>query len=142
MRPIGAYRPNYGAFFIEDKFQLKDLTFRLGLRIDRYDLNQAVLRDPLIVEGFQSVGDVNYLYNVSNYANAADVPESERTYITHPGNIGSDYVLASRRERAGPLRRHHEGVGRVGHPGRRRWRRTGVFARSWSAACVNTAIEA
>ena len=74
--PIGAYRPTYGAFFIEDKFQLKDLTFRLGLRIDRYDLNQAVLRDPLIVEGFQSVGDVNYLYNVSNYANAADVPES------------------------------------------------------------------
>ena len=45
------------------------------------------------MEGFQSVGDVNYLYNVSNYANAADVPESERTYITHPGNIGSDYVI-------------------------------------------------
>lgn len=93
LRPIGAYRPTYGAFFIEDKFQLKDLTFRLGLRIDRYDLNQAVLRDPLIVEGFQSVGDVNYLYNVSNYTNAADVPESERTYITHPGNISSDYVI-------------------------------------------------
>ena len=36
---------------------------------------------------------MNYLYNVSNYANAADVPEAERTYITHPGIIGSDYVI-------------------------------------------------
>ncbi|CAN5409477.1 hypothetical protein BH09BAC1_BH09BAC1_07110 [soil metagenome] len=44
-RNVGAFRPIYTAFFVQDKFQFKDLLFNVGLRIDRFDANQKVLSD-------------------------------------------------------------------------------------------------
>ena len=73
-RPIPAFRPSYAALYIEDKFTLKDLTFRLGMRIDRYDANQPVLRDK---------------YSLYDVRTAGDVGE----FGAHPGNIGEDYKV-------------------------------------------------
>ncbi len=39
-RPIGAYEPNYMAFYLQDKFAFRDLIFNVGLRADRFDANQ------------------------------------------------------------------------------------------------------
>lgn len=58
-RPIAPFSPNYSAGYIEDKFQLKDLTFRLGFRVDRYDANQKVMRDPYSIFGSVTAGDLN-----------------------------------------------------------------------------------
>jgi len=43
---VAPNRPNYAAAYIQDKFNYKDLILRLGLRVDRYDANTKVLKDP------------------------------------------------------------------------------------------------
>lgn len=45
VRNIGAYEPIYTAGYIQDKFAFDDLIFNIGLRVDRFDANQAVLAD-------------------------------------------------------------------------------------------------
>ena len=57
-RILGAYQPIYAAAWIQDKFQFKDLIVRVGLRIERFDANQLVLRDPYSMVPIYSVGEV------------------------------------------------------------------------------------
>ena len=47
-RPIGAFEPIYIAGYIMDKFSFDDLIFNVGVRIDRYDANQSVLKDQFL----------------------------------------------------------------------------------------------
>ncbi|MBE9491322.1 MAG: carboxypeptidase-like regulatory domain-containing protein [Bacteroidetes bacterium] len=47
-REIAAYEPIYMAGYIQDKFAFKDLIFNLGIRVDRFDANQTVLKDPYL----------------------------------------------------------------------------------------------
>ncbi|MFT6017533.1 MAG: outer membrane receptor protein involved in Fe transport [Patescibacteria group bacterium] len=68
---VPSFQPNYFAFFLEDKFSFKDIIFRIGLRVDRYDANTKVLKDP---------------YSLYEVATVADIPD-----LQAPGNIGSDY---------------------------------------------------
>ncbi len=44
-RPRAAFAPVYVAGYIEDKFDFDDLVFRVGVRVDRFDANQPVLKD-------------------------------------------------------------------------------------------------
>ena len=77
-RPIGAYEPIYIAGYIQDKFAFKDLIFNIGLRVDRFDANQPVLKDP-------------YLFNAAK--TAGEVTELNGAPVFHPDNIGDDYVV-------------------------------------------------
>ena len=77
-RPIGAYEPIYIAGYIQDKFAFKDLIFNVGLRVDRFDANQPVLKD-------------SYLFNSAK--TAGEVGELNGQTIIHPANIGGDYVV-------------------------------------------------
>jgi hypothetical protein len=77
-RPIGAYEPIYTSGYIMDKFAFDDLIFSVGVRVDRYDANQPVLKDPFVVSEAFTAGEV------SNIAGKA---------VSHPSNIGSDYVV-------------------------------------------------
>ena len=73
-RPIGAFEPIYTSGYIMDKFAFDDLIFNLGVRVDRYDANQPVLKDQFVVgEAFTA-------------AEVSDLGD-------HPTNIGSDYVV-------------------------------------------------
>ena len=72
-RPVAPFTPIYAAGYIEDKFQLKDLTFRLGFRVDRYDANQKVLQDP---------------YSVFGSLTASDFGSQSK-----PANIGDDFAV-------------------------------------------------
>lgn len=74
-RPIAPYQPIYIAGYIEDKFAYEDLIFRLGVRLDRFDANQPVLKDQF---SFFPTRNAAFARN-----QGADVP----------GNIGSDYVV-------------------------------------------------
>ena len=47
-RQVAAYQPIYMAGYIQDKFAFKDLIFNIGLRVDRFDANQDVLKDPYL----------------------------------------------------------------------------------------------
>lgn len=81
-RDMGAYRPSYIAAYVLDKFQFKDINFNLGLRIDRFDANTKVLKDPY------SLYDV---FKVSDMA-AGGLNNSLNNDVV-PGNIGKDYVV-------------------------------------------------
>ncbi len=58
-RPVAPFEPIYIAGYIQDQFTFNDLTFNVGVRVDRFDLNQQVLKDPYILYPFYSVGDLS-----------------------------------------------------------------------------------
>ena len=91
-RPIGAQQPIYMAGYLQDKFAFKDLIFNIGVRVDRFDANQQVLRDPYVLYDFNTVGDIknaiaNNKLNEGDFNFAGVVSD---IYI--PDNIGDDYV--------------------------------------------------
>jgi hypothetical protein len=69
---VGAYRPIYIAGYIQDKFDFKDVKFNVGLRVDRFDANQKVLKDPYLLFEPKKVGELN-------------IPN-------RPANIGDDFI--------------------------------------------------
>ena len=77
-RPIGAYRPIYMAGYIQDKFAFKDLIFNIGIRVDRFDANQSVLKDPYL------------FYPAYTVSSLGSTPLKD---ISVPTSIGSDYVV-------------------------------------------------
>lgn len=77
-RSIGAFMPIYTAAWFQDKFYLDELEFRLGLRLERYDANQLVLKDPYSLYPIRTAGEVNSI---------------DGNPISHPSNIGSDYAV-------------------------------------------------
>ena len=77
-RPIPAYEPIYMAGYIQDKFAFKDLIFNIGLRVDRFDGNQPVLKDPFLFYPAYTV---------------KDAPPVGGVFGSHPDNMGDDYVI-------------------------------------------------
>ena len=73
-REMGAFQPIYVAGYIQDKFAFEDLIFNIGVRVDRYDANQEVLKDRYSLYNVLTAGEVN-------------------DFGTHPTNIGDDYVV-------------------------------------------------
>jgi hypothetical protein len=54
---VGAYKPIYVAGYIQDKFDFKDLKFNVGVRVDRFDANQKVLKDPYLFQEAYTAGE-------------------------------------------------------------------------------------
>lgn len=77
-REIGAYMPIYSAMFVQDKFAFKDLIFRIGVRVERFDNNLPVLKDPFSLYPIRTAGEVTEVGGSS---------------VTHPGSIGDDYAV-------------------------------------------------
>jgi hypothetical protein len=73
VRNIPAFQPVYMAGYIQDKFDIKDMKFNIGLRVDAFNANQPMLQDKYLL---------NEAYKVS-----------EDTKFTHPTNMGSNYVV-------------------------------------------------
>lgn len=77
-RTVGAFQPIYISGYIMDKFAFDDIIFNIGLRADIFDANQPVLRDPYL------------LYNARTAREVTTIAGNE---VTHPGNIGEDFVV-------------------------------------------------
>ncbi|MES2619276.1 MAG: TonB-dependent receptor [Bacteroidota bacterium] len=77
-RAIPAFRPIYASAYISDRFYFKDLTFNVGVRIDRFDANQKVLKDE---------------YSLYPILTTSEVSELSGNAVTHPSNMGSDYKV-------------------------------------------------
>ena len=76
-RNIAAYNPIYQAGYIQDKFAVEDLIFNVGLRVDRFDANQKVLKDRyLLYSAYTAGADVDLLNSNST-----------------PSTIDDDYVV-------------------------------------------------
>lgn len=79
-RPIGAFSPNYIAGYVMDKFRFQDMNFNVGVRIERYDNNTKVLKDPYSLYELNRKSGVDGARNIANGG-------------VHPGNIGDDYAV-------------------------------------------------
>ncbi|NJN32880.1 MAG: TonB-dependent receptor [Saprospiraceae bacterium] len=75
--PVAANRPEYLAAYIQDKFRYKDIIFSIGVRIDRFDANTKVLRDP---------------YSLYDLMTAKEFYD-DVLKTTKPTNIGDDYKV-------------------------------------------------
>jgi hypothetical protein len=75
--PVAPDQPIYTAAYIQDKFSYKDIIFRVGLRVDRYDANTKVLKDKYSFFGVTTVADY-----VAEYGDEGI-----------PDNIGDDFVV-------------------------------------------------
>ncbi len=74
--PVAAFEPNYQAAYIQDKFKFRDVFFRVGLRIDRFDANTKVLKDPYSLYDVMTASDFQ-----AKFGN------------NRPGNIGDDFKV-------------------------------------------------
>ncbi len=79
-RPRAAFAPIYMSGYIMDKFAFDDIVFNVGLRVDRFDANQPVLKDQFVI------GDA---LNVADTRN----PESRFPFFDHPGNVRDNWVV-------------------------------------------------
>lgn len=82
-RPIGAYEPIYISGYIMDKFTFDDIIFNVGLRIDRFDANQSVLKDPYVIGEALTVDGAGSEYITSTFGEDVVIPD----------NIGDDFVV-------------------------------------------------
>jgi hypothetical protein len=71
-RLVKPFTPIYMAGYIQDRFDFKDIKFNVGLRIDRYDANQMVLKDKYLLQDAYHVNELTG----ANAAYAAEVPAS------------------------------------------------------------------
>lgn len=69
---VGAYKPIYVAGYIQDKFDFKDIKFNIGVRVDRFDANQKVLKDQYLFHEAYTAGEKSQ---------------------GKPGNIKDDYIV-------------------------------------------------
>ncbi len=70
--PVAANRPIYSAAYIQDRFQLKDIIIRVGVRVDRYDANTKVLKDPYALYEIMSAKDFHDQYGGDRPATIGD----------------------------------------------------------------------
>jgi outer membrane receptor protein involved in Fe transport len=94
-RPIAAFAPVYAAGYIEDKFDFDDLVFRVGLRVDRFDANQPVLKDPFLLYTAKTIEDLKADPNTSGLSHPSVVPGSAVVYI-NDNNATSKAILGYR----------------------------------------------
>lgn len=78
-REIPAFQPIYMAGYIQDQFTFEDLFFNVGVRVDRFDANQPVLKDPYSLYSAHTVGDLR---------NTNDALVNQLV-----GSVGDDYVV-------------------------------------------------
>jgi hypothetical protein len=56
-RFVGAFQPIYMAGYLMDRFAFRDIVFNVGVRVDIFDANQPVLKDPYLFYEARTVGE-------------------------------------------------------------------------------------
>lgn len=89
-REIGAFRPNYIAGYVLDNFQYKDILFNVGVRVDRFDANTKMLKDPYSLYAVNTLGDAK---NITDGTTGDRKVRNILNGGVDPSNIGDDYVV-------------------------------------------------
>jgi hypothetical protein len=82
-RFVGAFQPVYMAGYIMDKFAFRDIVFNVGVRVDVFDANQPVLKDPYLFYNARTVSE----------ARAELATDPTKDWIDLPASMGDDYVV-------------------------------------------------
>ncbi|MFT5581208.1 MAG: hypothetical protein ACI9G9_000454 [Psychromonas sp.] len=83
-RFVGAFQPTYIAGYLMDKFAFNDLVFNVGVRVDVFDANQPVLKDPYL------------LYEARDVSQARELATSNPSlysWVVIPETMGDDYTV-------------------------------------------------
>lgn len=83
-RFVGAFQPLYIAGYIMDKFAFDDIVFNVGVRVDIFNANQPMLKDPFL------------LYNARNVKQAKALASSDPGkygWVNIPTSMGDDYTV-------------------------------------------------
>jgi hypothetical protein len=86
---LPAFAPTYMAGYLQDKFAFEDLIFNVGVRVDYYDGNQMVLKDPYLLYESYTVGDlkgssVSYNTGLTGNAFANNAQDDWVVYVDDP----------------------------------------------------------
>ena len=81
---VAPFSPNYIAGYIQDKFTFKDIVFRLGVRLDYYDANTQVLRDPFSFNDIQSASE--FFANNPDQTQPESVQDDYKVYVAGEGS--------------------------------------------------------
>lgn len=76
--PVAPLRPLYQAAYLKDKFTFNNMIFSLGVRVERFDLNTKVMKDP---------------YSLYQVMNARDYYATQPNPGNRPGTIGDDFKV-------------------------------------------------
>lgn len=77
-RSIGAFRPIYAAAYAQDMIELRNMIIRFGVRVERFDANVPVLKDPYSLYPIRQAGEVKTLGGKP---------------VVHPDGIESDFAV-------------------------------------------------
>ena len=66
---LPSFSPIYMAGYIQDKFYFQDLIFNVGVRVDYFNGNQYVMKDPYLLYESYTVGDLRNGRTTYGYAN-------------------------------------------------------------------------
>jgi outer membrane receptor protein involved in Fe transport len=91
--PVAPFQPLYTAAYIQDRFTFRDIIFRVGVRVDRFDANTRVLKDP---------------YSLYEIMNASDF-HNQFTDQQRPSTIGDDYAVYVESELNNSVRAYRQG---------------------------------
>ena len=83
-RFVGAFQPIYMSGYIMDKFSINDLIFNVGVRVDVFNANQPVLKDPYL------------LYEARTVAESKELLSSNPSldWLSNiPSSMGDDYTV-------------------------------------------------
>ncbi len=89
---VGPNRPIYASAYLQDKFTINSMIFRVGVRVDRYDANTKVLKDPYSL--YEIIGADDFHSNFGG---------------DQPGNIGNDFVVYTTEEGGTQVRAYRNG---------------------------------
>ncbi|MCR4659468.1 MAG: TonB-dependent receptor [Bacteroidales bacterium] len=60
---LPSFSPTYMAGYVQDQFRFQDLIFNIGVRVDYFDGNQFVLKDPYLLYQSYQVGEIRQYYS-------------------------------------------------------------------------------
>jgi hypothetical protein len=78
--PVAPLRPLYQAAWLKDKFTFNKMIFSLGMRVERFDLNTKVLKDPF---SLYRIMDAKTFYSTQSGVSPS----------TRPATIGDDFKV-------------------------------------------------
>lgn len=80
---VAPFMPVYASGYIQDKFTYKDIIFRLGVRVDYFDANTKVLKDPYSLYEIETAED---FFNRTGQQKPASVGNDYRVYVAEEGS--------------------------------------------------------
>ena len=81
--PVAPISPIYAAGYLQDKFTFRNIIVRAGVRVDYFDANTKVLKDPYELYDIQTAADFDYL---EGDARPANIPDEAKVYVQSAEN--------------------------------------------------------